>query len=228
MKYTYLLSLIFVVACTKPVPGPDKQFVGSAKGAALGAGAGAIVGAELSAATGPGVAIGAGLGALAGGIQGYLKDQEEENYLALAAATHHEREVAYAHEVLEEHYRRRIELHPTRDIYPADLFFYGDEVTLKPSARQLVRELVKLNKTRYPHSRLAIAAYVKAADEESDFAHHLAMQRSKELGDYFVREGLEPRRIETRAIIVAAPVLIDPNDSKNRYSQAIELIPVDR
>jgi len=39
---------------------------------------------------------------------------------------------------------------------------------------------------------------------------------------------VEPRRLETRAVVVDAPVLIDPNDNPTRYNQAIEIIPVDK
>jgi hypothetical protein len=43
-----------------------------------------------------------------------------------------------------------------------------------------------------------------------------------------VRAGIEPRRLETRVIVVDAPVLIDPFDSPTRYNQAIEIIPIDK
>lgn len=229
IKLLWICSLIFVVsACsTEPVPGPDKQYGEGMMGAVSGAGAGAVTGFQLSSATGPGAAVGAGLGAIAGGISGALKDAEEEDLLATAAHLKHEREIAVAHELLQDHYRRRMELHPSRDIFPAEYFFDSDGVTLKCSAKPLVRELVALNKRRFPWSRLVIATYVKANDPKSEYAQHLAERRARELGDQFVKAGIEPRRIETRAVVMSEPLVLDPLDIPDRYSQAVELIPVD-
>lgn len=196
--------------------------------AALGAGSGAIMGLQFGAGTGPGVAVGAGFGAVAGAIQGMIQDLEEENLARLAARTRHEREVAYAQEVLLDHYKRRLELHPTRDIYPADLFFMGDEVKLKPEAREIVRQIAALNKKRLPWSRLMIASYSKVRGENSPYAERLTDQRARAIGDLFVSVGIEPRRIEAKGLAIDAPVLIDPNDDPERYSQAIEFIPLDR
>lgn len=226
--YSIVLMLASFCGCSATHTGPDKQFSGTVQGAAIGAGAGAITGAHLSAATGPGVAVGAGLGAVAGGIRGFVIDETEEQLLEFAARTQEQREIANAHELLQEHFKRRQELHPTRDLYPADWFFAGDEVRLRPSAYTLVRELVRLNKERMPWSRLVIAAYVQARDGESEYAAYLARERSNELGDAFIKAGIEARRITTRAVIVEVPTLIDPYDRPDRYSQAIEIIPLDR
>ena len=219
---------MLVSACAKSISGPDKQGQGLLGGAATGAGAGAVTGFQLGAGTGPGALVGAGVGAAAGAMQGFVKDQLEEEMLALASATRTEREAAVAHELLIDHYRRRMALHPTRDIYPAELFFCGDSFRLKPSARGLVREIVRLNKNRYAWSRLVIATYVKANDPHSPYAQHLAERRAQELGDQFVRAGMDPRRIETRPVVMGAPLVIDPADDPERYNQAVELIPADR
>ena len=112
------------------VPGPDKQAFGTLQGAATGAGAGAVTGFQIGAPTGAGALVGAGFGAVAGGIQGIMQDQSEEQLLALSTQTRRERERAMVHEVLREQYARRLELHPTRDLFPADLFFSGDDVSL--------------------------------------------------------------------------------------------------
>ena len=140
----------FAVGCAAPQPGPDKQFVGAVGGAATGAGAGAVTGFQLGAGTGPGAAVGAGVGAVVGGIQGIVQDMQEQDMLRLAAESRREREKAYVHEILAEHYKRRIELHPTRDIYPADIFFRGDESTLTPAGTAIVLEIARLNKRRLP------------------------------------------------------------------------------
>jgi outer membrane protein OmpA-like peptidoglycan-associated protein len=217
-----------MAACAGPYPGPDKQFVGTVEGAALGAGAGAVTGFQVGAGTGPGALVGAGVGAVAGGVQGMVKDQTEEDIAGLSHRTREELERARAHEVLAEHYKRRVALHPTRDIYPADMFFYGDEVKLRPSAKALLTEIARLNKTRYPWSRFVITSYVKTADTEAKYAIHLAGERCRELGNRLIQAGLEARRIETRVVLMDEPVLVDPDDHPERYSQAIEFIPVDR
>jgi outer membrane protein OmpA-like peptidoglycan-associated protein len=230
MRYiAFLLVVLELIACsTKPYPGPDKQGAGEVSGAVTGAGAGAVTGFHLGVGAGPAAFVGAGIGAVAGGIQGFATDQQEENLLALSAQTQAEREVAMVHEVLNDHYRRRMELHPTRDIFPADLFFDGDNVKLRPEARALVRELAHLNKERLPWSRLAVTSYVRASDDKSFYAKHLAEKRAREICDYMIRGGLEPRRLVPRAVIIDAPILVDPDDAPGRYNQAVELIPLDR
>ena len=194
-----------------------------------GAGAGAITGFQLSSVTGPGVAVGAGFGAVAGGIQGLIQDKNEEHDLKLAAELKKERERAYVHAILEEHYKRRLELHPTRDIYPADLFFLGDQANLKKESHALVEEIARLNKERFPWSRLVIACYAKSIDPESEFTQTLCERRSRDIADNLVRGGLEPRRLVTRSVIIDSPLLVDPLDQDaGRYNQAIEIIPIDR
>lgn len=232
----------FGVGCAGPYAGPDKQFAGSLQGAAVGAGGGAVTGFQLGAGTGPGALVGAGLGAVAGGIQGFAHDRMEENMLALANETREERKRAIVHEILTDQYKRRMELHPTREIYPADLFFSGDDVKLKPGGAAIVRELAQLNKTRLAWSRLVIASYVRsrpstvvnvdtgveASAPESAYAKHLSEGRARELVDYFVRSGIEPRRLQTRSVVMSEPILVDPDDAPGRYNQAIEIIPLDR
>ncbi|MGI6525567.1 MAG: hypothetical protein ACOX2O_09815 [Bdellovibrionota bacterium] len=227
--YSACLALFSCTACSsKPQHGPDKQFGGTLAGAASGAGTGAITGFHLGAGSGPGALAGAGLGAVAGGVHGAVRDSVEESLLKTSAELQKEREIAIAHETLQDHYRRRMELHPARDIYPAEYFFDADQIKVRCSAKALIREIAALNKKRYPWSRLIVAMYIKADNENSEYAQHLVEGRARALGDALVRAGLEPRRIETRAVIVPAPILIDPLDAPDRYNQAVELIPVDR
>ena len=157
-----------------------------------------------------------------------VTDTEEEQVLHLSQAAREERARALAHEMLNEHLKRRSELHPSRDIFPADIFFRGDEVTLRPEALPLVREIARLNKERMAWSRLVVAAYVKASDKDSSYAEHLGQRRSRELCDQLTQGGIEPRRLMTRVVVMDKPLLIDPYDKPERYSQAIELIPLDR
>lgn len=228
-KIGTVLSIVLALqACGGPTAGPDKQFGFGLQGAVSGAGSGAVTGFQLGSGTGPGAAVGAGLGFVAGGIRGLAQDQMEENLLKLSAETQRERKIALAHEILEDHYRRRIELHPTRDIYPADLFFFGDEAKLRKGAGTLVSELAKLNKERLAWSRLAVVAYTQTKDEKSEYATLLAERRARVLSDGLVRAGIEPRRISTRTVLIDAPLLVDPDDAPGRYSQAIELVPLDR
>ncbi|MCB0310904.1 MAG: hypothetical protein KDD42_06705 [Bdellovibrionales bacterium] len=230
ISYQHFLGVLMIAlsACAGPQRGPDKQFGQALGSAAVGAGAGAVTGFQISSATGPGAAVGAGLGAVAGGIQGFARDQAEESLLDTAAGTQAQRRVAQAHEVLQEQYRRRLDLHPTREIYPADLFFYGDEAKLRSGARDLLREIASLNKTRLGWSRLAIVSYVRATTKNSRFAQFLAEKRSKEICDALVTSGLEPRRMRARGVVIKGPLLIDPNDNPARFNQAVEIVPMDR
>jgi osmotically inducible lipoprotein OsmB len=227
--YVASLALSFSVAgCAPPQPGPDRQFEGMASGAVLGAGAGAVTGFQVSAGAGPGAAVGAGFGAVAGAISGAVQDSEEDRVAALARGTQKERERSTVHQILQDHYQKRIELHPTRDIYPADLFFVGDEVRLCRMGVALINEIAIINKQRTPSSRIAVAIYVKSKDPESDFARYLAEERARNFADQLERGGVNPRRIETRPMVVNAPVLIDPLDDPDRYSQSVELILLDK
>ena len=211
-----------------PVPGPDKQFSGTAQGALTGAGAGAATGFQVAAGTGPGALVGAGLGAIAGGIQGVMEDSAEESMLGIQSQTAAERQRAEVQGILQEHFKKRLKLHPTRDIYPADLFFQGDASKISRKGEAIVQELALMNKNRLPWSRLVVATYVKSAGETNSFAEHLAKRRAIQLGDAFIKYGIEPRRIETRPIIMSAPVLIDPDERPSRYNQAVEFIAVDQ
>ncbi len=216
------------LGCVGPSPGPDKHGSGLVQGVAVGAGSGAITGAQFSSATGPGAVVGAGLGAVAGGVRGAVLDAQEEEQIRLNAELEYQRHRARAHQILKDHYEKRLEMHPTRDIFPADVFFAGDEVTLKDSAVDVVRELAFMNKERMPWSRLGVITYSKAADEESDYAKYLAESRSKEIANYLVQFGIEPRRIEAKAVILDAPLVLNDVDEYWRYGQAIEFVPLDR
>lgn len=232
-----------------PRPGPDKQGLGLIHGAATGAGSGAVTGFQIGAGTGPGALVGAGLGAIAGSIKGIGQDLAEEELLVMAAQSRAERTRAVVHEQLHDHYKRRLELHPGRDIFPADMFFFGDEVSLRPDAVPLVRELAQMNKDRLPYSRLYVVVYSKVnpgvggatgiVEEQqveegekravrSTYAEHLTTMRSREIVNYLVQSGLEPRRLVARGILVDKPVLIDPLDDPLRYNQAVEIIALDR
>ena len=227
-----LLSTLFVlsgcgVLSHEPFPGPDKQGQGTFLGAVTGAGTGAITGANISSATGPGAFIGLGLGAVLGAFQGYTQDQFEDELGKLTYETRREREVAYAQEVLSDHYQRRGELHPTRDIFPADLFFRPDADELRPTALPLLRELTRIHRDRYGWSRFAIKSYIKSNDAKSRYSKRLAERRAESIGNALTQMGFEPRRITPFGIIVKEPVLIDPLDHPKRYGAAIEIATTD-
>ena len=226
--FSVLLALTMLIACAAPVSGPDKQFAGMMQGAAVGAGAGAVTGAQVAAATGPGVAVGAGFGAVVGGVKGYLADLDEDRLMRLAGEMRHERQRAIAHEILQDHYAKRLEVHPTRDIYPADLFFFGDESKLRQCGRILVREMARMNKERIPSSRLAVVAYNMSKNQDVRYGRELAERRARAITNELIKSGIEPRRVEARAVIIDEPLVLDPNDHPDRYRQAIELLPLDR
>ena len=82
-----------------------------------------------------------GFGAVFGMLSGLGLDLIEEDELRREDEKQRLREIAWIHEILSEHYARRMELHPNRDIYPADWFFESDSSKLKPEARLLVRHM---------------------------------------------------------------------------------------
>ena len=223
------LGLSAVGCHSQPVEGPDKMFAGTGIGALEGAGAGAITGAQFTAATGPGAAIGAGFGAVMGGIHGAMRDELEDTQMRIGRRTAAEKRRIVAQETLTTHYQRRMEMHPTRDIYPAVIFFRGDSSKMCPSGVGIVREMAALNRFRLPYSRLVVVAYAKSTGiEDTTYVQHLTDRRSREFVNQLVKAGVEPRRLETRSVIVEAPVLLDPKDDPTRYNQAIEIIPIDR
>lgn len=217
-------------ACTsnRPVEGPDKMFVGEAVGALQGAGAGAVTGAQLTAGAGPGAAVGAGLGAVVGAIHGAVADANEDVAMRTEQEIKEQQGRAAAQEILAEHYKRRLALHPSRDIFPADLFFDGDDVKVCQSGLAVIKELARMSEKRLPYSSLVVAVYSKGASPESQYSQHLTEERAKEFANQLIHAGMEPRRIQTRAVVVDAPVVIDPLDNPTRYNQAIEIIAIDR
>jgi len=232
-KLAAVLSVaVLVSSCTlfstEPEPGPDKQSVGTFTGAALGAGSGAVYGAQISAGAGPGAWVGAAIGAIYGMFAGLGVDLLEEDELRREFEQQQAREIAWAQEMLQEHYARRLELHPTRDIFPADWFFDSDASKLKPSSALLARELGHITQRRTPWSRIMVAAYITTDDMESTYAQYVTRKRAEEIALQFIKAGMEPRRIVAQGIAVSEPILVDPDDSPSRYRQAIEIIPLDR
>ncbi len=231
-RYFIFIFALSLSACLpyppNPSPGPDKQAVGTWYGAMLGAGSGAVTGFQLSVGAGPGAAVGASLGAVWGMLSGLGIDMLEEDQFRRTRETEIARERAWVQEVLAEHYSRRLELHPSRDIYPADWFFNGDDVNLTPYGRILVTELAHMTKTRMPWSRIVIATYVTSSDKTAAYPTFLTKRRAETIAHEFIRSGIEPRRVLTQPVVLDDPILVDPDDTPGRYRQAVEIIPVDR
>jgi outer membrane protein OmpA-like peptidoglycan-associated protein len=225
----FVLTQVLSACSRQPVHGPDKQFSGTAVGAMEGAGAGAVMGFQMGVATGPGAAIGAGFGAAAGAIQGALRDSTEELEMETSKTLALESRRSVAQQLLTDHYRRRMAIHPSRDIYPADLFFDGDSARVSPRGAGVLEEVARLNKQRLPYSRLIVAAYAKSVGgEESSYIQHLTDRRSRAVVNQLIKAGIEPRRLETRSVIIDGPLVIDPQSDPTRFNQAIEIIPIDR
>ena len=233
---------VFCTSCAGPVYGPDKQFAGTMSGAVTGAGAGMVTGFQVGAGTGPGAAIGAGLGAVLGGVQGAIQDDIEEEIMESASDSERARATVVAHEALADHYQRRAQVHPGRDIFPADQFFTGDESRLSLAGKYLVDEIAELNRNRVPYSRLVIRSYVKSAslvseadstsitgtDIANSYAEALASRRASAIVNRMAKAGIEPRRLVAEGMLIPAPLVLDPVDDPFRYNQAIEILPVDR
>ena len=228
MKKLILSSILLSIIACSPSHNPETVASNTFMGAATGAGAGAVTGAKLGAGSGPGAAVGAGFGAALGALNGMLSERLEHQMKLLEAETNKERARAYAQQIVKEQFERRLKLHPTRDFYPADLFFYGDEVKLRPQACLIIEEIAKLSKERLPWSRLVVANYVLASDDDSSYAKFLSQKRSQAIVNELVRLGIEGRRLIARGGIVKEPVLLDPEDYPLRYSQAVEFIAIDR
>lgn len=232
MRRAFLIpSLIVFTGCIVnrgPVPGPDKQASGEVMGAMTGAGAGAITGAQVGAGTGPGVAIGAGFGALAGLVSGAQLDASEEVALKRQADVDQLRETAWAQEVLADYHKRRMELHPDREIFPADLFFSADTDCLNQEGRALVREYMMLVAGREPWSRLLVVASSVTGKGPNEYGEHLNRKRAESIADELIKQGFEPRRIRTKGLLVKNLPVKDPLDSPRRYGQTIEFISLDR
>lgn len=223
----FMLSGICACSSDRPV-GPDRAGGGVLEGMASGATTGAITGFQLGGATGPGAFIGLGFGAVAGSLHGLGQDEVEKHQIVLEQKLRKQQERAYAYSALLDHYSQREALYPSRDIFPADVFFAADGNKIKFPALPIVHELATLQSYRMPWSKIIIASYVRSADKDSSYAVELASRRAESLGDEFVRQGIEARRIEPRAILIDEPLVIDPNDDPLRYNQAIELILQDR
>lgn len=226
-----LILTLLLAGCSpfsqSPQVGPDKQGAGTLYGAAVGAGTGAVTGAQLGAAAGPAAWVGAGLGSVFGMLQGIGIDILEDEDMRRADEERCARETTWAQEVLAEHYSRRLQLHPNRDIFPADLFFDRDGTTLRGGADALIRELTVLTKQRMPWSRIMIASYMSSSDSQSSFADSINQRRAEEIALAFVKNGFEPRRLAVQGVTIDGPLVLDPDDSPSRYRQAIEIIPLD-
>ena len=226
-----VLLFLSLVGCspftTEPRPGPDKQSVGTWYGAASGAGAGMVTGFQTGASLGPAAWIGAAFGGFFGMLSGLGVDLQEEDQLRRRAEIQRIRETAWAQQFLAEHYARRMELHPGRDIFPADVFFVNDSAELRPGAPVLIRGIADMTYKRMPWSRIVIAAYNTSSTPDSTFAEWVTKQRAETIALYLVQQGVEPRRILTQNLTVPNPILVDPEDDASRYRQAIEFVPLD-
>lgn len=216
-----LFLLIFLSACFTPAG--HRQQEGALGGAATGALAGMVTAVHSGAAYPPAAAIGAGFGAIAGGVKGYFADQLEARYAILAKEKDHQKALLQAQLIVLSQLEQRKKLHPTRDIYPADLFFLGDEHKLRDGAEAIIEEIAIINKERFSWAPLVVASYVQAG-KNSEFAEHLAADRAKVIANKLIKYGISPRRVQASPVVIDQVLLLDPEDRPDRYSQAIEFI----
>lgn len=231
LKPLLVISLLTVSSCTstsEPIPGPDKQGSGLLTGALLGAGSGMITGAQLGAATGPGALIGAAFGAAWGSVSGFGIDLIEEEEIRLIKDIDRLHEEVWAQHSLVSHYERKKDLYPGRDIFPSDEFFNGDGVTLSHGGALIIKALAKRYASLSASSRVQITSYQTVHDTESGFANYLGSRRTQALALEFSSSGLNPRRLVLRSVRLSSPLVIDPYDAPERYSQAVEFSLIDR
>jgi len=222
------LILLLCSGCVVPRKGPDKEASGRLVGALTGAGAGAVTGFQLGAGTGPGAAVGAGVGALAGGVRGAIQDVQEDEELRLAHTIQQAERRSTAQHLIAEYYNKRIQWHPGRDLYPADVFFEEDRVVLSDDGKAVIDEFGMMNKERFPWSRFGVVVYVKSNQKDSSYAKYVAEHRALEIANRLIKAGLEPRRVEAHGKIVTEEVFRDPDEIGQRYAQAVEFIPLDK
>ena len=226
------LCLLLLAGCApfsgEPIPGPDKQSSGTIVGAGMGAGAGAIIAKQVDVSVGYGAWVGAAFGAVHGMMSGLGIDLLEEEELHLREKTDELQKRAWAEYMLSQHYARRLELHPNRDIFPADWFFVGDSANLTPSAEVLAHEIGLMTETRAGSSRIVVSAYATSKDKNSVYAKFLTTRRAEAIATALVRAGVEPRRLLAQGTILSEPVLVDPHDNPSRYLQAIEITAIDQ
>ena len=230
-KLGIVYCCFLVLGCTpfsaQPVPGPDKQASGILFGTGAGAGAGIVTAVQLGVATGPGAWIGAGMGGLFGMFSGLGVDMVEEDQITQMEETKRLEEKNWAQARLAEHYMKRLDLHPNRDIFPADWFFLPDSAEFHPGGEILVQMLAEMTQQRMPWSRIVITAYNTSNDPKSAYAAYITRKRAEAIAFNLIHCGLEPRRILTDAKVTNQPLVVDPNDNSGRYRQAIELVPLD-
>lgn len=226
----FFLSCMFLISCadySRPVPGRDKQGAGLLSGAIMGAGSGMITGGQFAASVGPGAFIGMGFGALWGSLYGLGLDVlEEEDLYILSQVAKTDDEVT-AQYVLLEHFELKAELHPGRDIFPADVFFNNDETELSRSGNAVAQLFSGMLAKRNPASRIEIIAYQVSKDKTSSYAQYLGKKRTLAIGNALVRAGIEPRRLVFKSIILDNPIVHDRYDKAERYFQAVEFALLD-
>ncbi len=231
LRYSLLIFSLFAIGCsawsTSPIPGSDKQAEGTLYGAGTGAGAGAITAAQVSSTLGPGMWIGAGFGSIFGLFSGLGMDVIEEDQLRMQEETQCLQEKNWAQAKLAEHYAKRLELYPNRDIFPADWFFHADSAKLHPGGEILAKMLADINQHRMPWSRIMVTAYNTSTDPESSYANYVTRKRAEAIAFEFIHAGFEPRRVLVQSAVIPKPLVVDPNDDPGRYQQAIEFIALD-
>ena len=222
-----VLNLIACADYSKPIPGRDKQGAGLISGAIMGAGSGMLTTGHLLASSGPGAFIGMGFGALWGSVYGLGLDVlEEEDFLILDQIAETDLEVAAQYEILE-HFELKNDLHPGRDIFPADVFFKNGDTKISNTGDAVAQLFSTILSKRSPSSRIEIIVYQVSKDKASSYASYLGKKRSLEIGNSLVRAGIEPRRIVFKSITIDQPLVLDPFDAPERYYQAVEFALMD-
>lgn len=195
---------------------------------AIGMGAsGAITAIKLGNPAAIGVGVGVASAGLLSAIQSYAVSRVDESLLKLESDVAFLLKSAVGQQIIVSFLDVKQKYHPNRDIFPASVFFNPDSTTLSFEGQSLLTEIYNLNKNRAPWSRFGIISYVTTSDKNNEFSNDLVIRQTKEIGNYLLRLGLNPRRITLLGAFTDRPIVNAPPEIQSEYFNCIEFVPLD-
>lgn len=219
--------ILVLTSCSPRYTNLDKQsdlFVSQALG--LGA-SGAITAIKLGNPAAIGAGVGLATAGLLSSIQSFAVARVEESLLKLESDAHFLLRSAVGQQILVSYLDIKRQYHPNRDIFPASLFFHPDSTTLTFEGQSLLTEIYNLNKDRAPWSRFGVISYVTTSDKNNEYSNDLVVRQTKEIGNYLLKLGLNPRRITLLGAFTNRPIVNVPPEIQSEYFNCIEFVPLD-